>query len=48
MKIGDFFLRDHSTVMASVKHIHQSIESDHKEIGGACHAISKKLQYIGD
>ncbi len=44
MKIGDLFSRDHSTVMASVKHIHKSLEQDHREIAGAWYAILKKLQ----
>jgi chromosomal replication initiator protein len=44
MKIGDLFSRDHSTVMASVKHIQKSIEEDHRDIAGAWHAIVKKLQ----
>lgn len=44
MKIGDLFARDHSTVMASVKHIQKSLEEDHRDIAGAWHAILKKLQ----
>jgi chromosomal replication initiator protein len=44
MKIGDLFSRDHSTVMASVKHIQQGLESDDRDIAGAWHAIAKKLQ----
>lgn len=43
MKIGDLFSRDHSTVMASVKHIQKSLEEDHRDIAGAWHAIIKKL-----
>ncbi len=44
MKIGDLFSRDHSTVMASVKHIQKSLEEDHRDITGAWHTILKKLQ----
>lgn len=44
MKIGDLFSRDHSTVMASVKHIQKSLEGDHRDIAGAWHTILKKLQ----
>lgn len=44
MKIGDLFLRDHSTVMASVKHIQKVLEEDHRDITGAWYAILKKLQ----
>lgn len=44
MKIGDLFSRDHSTVMASVKHIQKSLNQENREIGGAWHAIMKKLQ----
>lgn len=45
MKIGDLFSRDHSTVMASVKHIETVLEKDeHRDITGAWHAILKKLQ----
>lgn len=44
MKIGDLFSRDHSTVMASIKHIQKALEGDHRDIAGAWHAILKKLQ----
>lgn len=44
MKIGDLFSRDHSTVMASVKHIQKSLEEDQRDIASAWHAIVKKLQ----
>lgn len=44
MKIGDLFVRDHSTVMASVKFIQKALEEDHREIGGAWSSIVKKLQ----
>jgi chromosomal replication initiator protein len=44
MKIGDLFSRDHSTVMSSVKYIQKSLEEDHRDIAGAWHAITKKLQ----
>ncbi len=42
MKIGDIFFRDHSTVMAGVKHIQKSLENDNREITGAWRAILKK------
>jgi chromosomal replication initiator protein len=44
MKIGDLFARDHSTVMASVKHIQKLLEKDDRDISGAWHTILKKLQ----
>lgn len=44
MKIGDLFSRDHSTVMASVKQVQQSLEQDQREISSAWHAILRKLQ----
>jgi chromosomal replication initiator protein len=44
MKIGDLFSRDHSTVMASVKHIQKCLEEDLSEVASAWHAILKKLQ----
>ena len=46
MKIGDLFSRDHSTVMASVKHIDKSLEQDDREISGSWHAVVRKLQMI--
>lgn len=45
VKIGDFFERDHSTVMTSVKYIQKSLDSDVKEIVAAHHAITKKLEH---
>lgn len=45
MKIGDLFSRDHSTVMASVKHVQKSLEQDDRDITGAWHTILKKLQH---
>lgn len=44
VKIGDFFERDHSTVMTSVKHIQNSLDNDVKEITAAHYAIKKKLE----
>lgn len=44
MKIGDLFSRDHSTVMASVKHVQKSLDQDQRDITGAWHTIVKKLQ----
>lgn len=44
MKIGDLFARDHSTVMASVKHVQKSLEQDQRDIAGAWQMIVKKLQ----
>lgn len=43
MKIGDHFSRDHSTVMASVKHIQKAIEEDHRDIVSDWHSVLKKL-----
>ena len=44
MKIGELFARDHSTVMASVKHIQKSLEKDTRDLASARNAILKKLQ----
>lgn len=46
MKIGDYFGRDHSTVMTSVKQIEQAFESNHKEICSALYAVTKKLENL--
>lgn len=43
IKIGDFFSRDHSTVMTSVKSIQKSIEEEDQEIAWAWQAITKKI-----
>ena len=42
-KIGDYFSRDHSTVMSSVKLIEKGINANEKEIIGAYGWILKKL-----
>lgn len=44
MKIGDIFVRDHSTVMSSVKHIQKEIEAKNSEIAGSINGILKKLE----
>lgn len=44
MKIGSLFSRDHSTVMASVKHIQSLLETNHCDIVHSWQAILKKLQ----
>ncbi len=44
MKIGELFARDHSTVMASVKHIQKSLEKDTRDLASARSVILKKLQ----
>lgn len=46
MKIGDLFLRDHSTVMSSVKSIQKSLEQESRDVAEAWHAINKKLQTV--
>jgi len=43
MKIGDLFSRDHSTVMASVKHVQKSLDEDNHEVTGAWHSITKNF-----
>ena len=43
MKIGDLFSRDHSTVMASVRQIQESLETK-PDLAGDWHTILKKLQ----
>lgn len=42
-KIGELFSKDHSTVMTSVKLIHQGLEANDKEIFGAYQSIQKKF-----
>lgn len=44
MKIGEFFSRDHSTVMSSIKHIKKLMDDEHLETASALHAIKKKIQ----
>lgn len=46
MRIGDLFNRDHSTVMASVKHIQKSLEVENPDVSGAWHTILNKLQNL--
>lgn len=46
MKIGDFFSRDHSTVMTSVKQIQQHLNQNNKEISSNIGSILSKLQHI--
>lgn len=43
MKIGDIFSRDHSTVMASVKHIQKSLDQNAQPISGDWHTVVNKL-----
>lgn len=44
MKIGELFSRDHSTVMASVKHIQKKKDENDPAVVNAWHAILKQLQ----
>lgn len=44
VKIGDFFEKDHSTVMSSVKLIQKGIDSDDSEIASNYRAILKNLK----
>lgn len=44
MKIGEFFSRDHSTVMTSVKQIQKHIDHNNKEIVGSVGSIINKFQ----
>ena len=43
-KIGEYFKRDHSTVMTSVKSIEEKIKNQDKEIGSALSYIKQKMQ----
>lgn len=43
-KIGDFFGRDHSTVMTSVKAIQTALDDDNVEIASHWHHINKKVK----
>jgi chromosomal replication initiator protein len=45
MKIGDLFSRDHSTVMASVKHVQKAIDANDPHVSAAWHIVQKKLQH---
>lgn len=44
MKIGDFFSRDHSTVMTSVKQIRKQLDTTNKELSGSIGSILNKFQ----
>lgn len=44
MKIGDFFSRDHSTVMTSVKHIQKGLKEENQDIAAGWHAVERKLR----
>lgn len=44
MKIGDAFDRDHSTVMTSVKQIHQALDTDSEEITSPWQSILKRMK----
>ncbi|MEG1541973.1 MAG: DnaA/Hda family protein [Victivallaceae bacterium] len=43
IKIGDIFLRDHSTVMSAVKHIKEELESGNRNLISALNLIGKSL-----
>jgi len=45
MKIGELFTRDHSTVMASVKHVQKAIEQEDAHVLAAWQIVQKKLQF---
>ncbi len=44
MRIGEYFSRDHSTVMASIRQIQNKIDSHDQEVRNSVHSISKKLE----
>ncbi len=44
IKIGDFFSKDHSTVMSSVKLIQQAIDRNDQEISSAHRSILKRIR----
>lgn len=44
MKIGDFFSRDHSTVMSGIKQIQKKVEEQDKEIQSAIVEIERRLE----
>jgi chromosomal replication initiator protein len=46
LKIGEFFAKDHSTVMSSVKVIQNGIDNDDRDISNPYEAIIKKLQSL--
>lgn len=45
-KIGEFFVKDHSTVMSSVKNIQQGLDSNNKEVVSAYYSIQKKFDSL--
>lgn len=47
LRIGEFFSKDHSTVMSSVKVIQKGLDDDDKDIRIPYEAILKKLQSLG-
>lgn len=47
-QIGQFFHRDHSTVMSSVNNIQQKQEETDKELISTLHMLSKKLESLAD
>lgn len=47
LKIGEFFAKDHSTVMSSVKVIQKALDSDDRDVAAPYSAIVKKLQALG-
>ncbi|MDB2614241.1 DnaA/Hda family protein [Chlamydiales bacterium] len=44
-KIGDIFLRDHSTVMNAIKQVSKGMEKSDSELPSAIQQITKKLKY---
>ena len=46
LKIGEFFSKDHSTVMSSVKVIQKALDVDDRDIAAPYEAIVKKLQAL--
>lgn len=43
MKIGDLFGRDHSTVMSSIKHVQEELDTNNQDVTSDWNAIMKKL-----
>ncbi|MBS0656349.1 MAG: chromosomal replication initiator protein DnaA [Verrucomicrobia bacterium] len=43
MKIGEFFTRDHSTVMAAIKQVQKQVDLIQNDVAAACNAIQLKL-----
>lgn len=44
IKIGEFFSRDHSTVMSGIKQIQKALDQDDREMAASFHTIQKKIQ----